>query len=309
VLEDGGRVLLLPDGREHSFARSAHWFLRGAAYIPDHALSRQIPRNFLLELQHFDLAADVVPNLPCLESFDPILMLWDTHDLDKVNTHGVIFETRAGGGRLLVSAARHTGTNNAAGRWLLGVLLDRLRTGEPPRHGLSTEVWDYLKAKLHAEQTNLVSRTWKFQPDPNDEGLARGWHLPGLAAEAAWKDIRIGLAWESQGYPALDKWAWYRLWVDIPKTWQGRDIYLSFEGVDDMYELYVNGELAAKGGDLPTRKDTFSERKSHNISRLVKAGEQALIAVRVHDWYGAGGIFRPVTLGTLPFNPALDLLK
>jgi len=41
----------------------------------------------------------------------------------------------------------------------------------------------------------------------------------------------------------------------------------------------------------------------------VKVGEQALIAVRVHDWYGAGGIFRPVTLGTLPYNPGLDLLK
>jgi hypothetical protein len=38
-------------------------------------------------------------------------------------------------------------------------------------------------------------------------------------------------------------------------------------------------------------------------------GQKALIAVRVNDWQGAGGIFRPVTLGTLAFNPALDLLK
>ena len=153
-----------------------------------------------------------------------------------------------------------------------------------------------------------MSRIWKFQPDPDDEGLARDWQSPEFAAND-WKDIRIGLAWESQGYPALDKWAWYRLWVDIPKNWQGRDIFLSFEGVDDMYELYINGQLAAKGGDLPTRKDTFSEKKSQNITKLVKPGEKALIAVRVHDWYGAGGIFRPVTLGTLPFNPGLDLLK
>jgi len=149
---------MLPDGQEHSFARSAHWFLRGAPYIPEHALSKRIPRDLLLELQHFDLASDIVPNLACLESFDPILMLWDTHDLDKVRTHGVIFETRAASGRLLVSAARHAGTNNAAGLWLLDVLLDHLRTGEPPRHALSAEVWDDLRAKLHAEQTNLVSR-------------------------------------------------------------------------------------------------------------------------------------------------------
>jgi len=86
-------------------------------------------------------------------------------------------------------------------------------------------------------------------------------------------------------------------------------VYLSFEGVDDIYELYVNGELAGKGGDLATRKDAFNEKRSHNIKRFVTPGEKALIAVRVHDWYGSGGIFRPVTLGTLPFEPKLDLLK
>jgi beta-galactosidase/beta-glucuronidase len=112
-----------------------------------------------------------------------------------------------------------------------------------------------------------------------------------------------------QGYPELDGWAWYRLWVDIPGSWQTRDVYLSFEGVDDMYELYINGQLAGKGGDLATRKDALNEKKSHKITRLVKPGSRALIAVRVYDWYGYGGIFRPVTLGTLPFNPELDLLK
>jgi beta-galactosidase/beta-glucuronidase len=76
-----------------------------------------------------------------------------------------------------------------------------------------------------------------------------------------------------------------------------------------MYELYINGQLAGKGGDLATRKDALNEKKSHKITRLVKPGSRALIAVRVYDWYGYGGIFRPVTLGTLPFNPELDLLK
>jgi hypothetical protein len=308
-LEGGGRVLFLPDGQEHSLARSAHWFLRGAPYIPGHILNQQVPRDLFLELQAFDLAADVVPNLPCLDSFSPILMLWDTHDQPKVSTHGVLFETRAAAGRLLVSAARHDGQPNAAGRWLLGVLLDHLRSGEAPRQALDAKVWEYLKSKLTADQTNLVARAWKFHPDPNGEGLSQGWHLPSMASEDGWKDIRIGAWWESQGYPALDGWAWYRLWVDVPQTWQGRDVFLSFEGVDDIYELYINGEVAGKGGDLATRKDALQEKKSHNITRLVKPGQKALIAVRVYDWYGAGGIFRPVTLGTLPFQPDLDLLK
>ena len=49
--------------------------------------------------------------------------------------------------------------------------------------------------------------------------------------------------------------------------------------------------------------------KSHNITRLVKPGQRALIAVRVDDWQGAGGIFRPVTLGTVELSPGVTILK
>jgi hypothetical protein len=308
-IEAGGRVLLLPDGQKNSFPLNAHWFLRGAPYVPGHALSKQVPRDLLVELQHFDLAGDVVPELNYLEAIDPILLLWDTHDLKTVKTHGLIFETRAAKGRLLVSAVRHAGRENAAGRWLLQVLLEHLNSAETPKHALPDDVWAFLKNKLHAERTNLVACTWRFQPDPKNQGLALGWHKPTLASEDGWKDIRIGTAWESQGYPSLDGWAWYRLSVEIPARWEGRDVFLSFEGVDDMYELYVNGELAGKGGDLATRKDAFNEKKSHQITRWVKPGERALLAVRVHDWYGAGGIFRPVSLGTTGFSPGVDLLR
>jgi hypothetical protein len=309
VLENGGRVLFLPDGQKQSFPLSAHWFLRGAPYIPKSPLTQQVPHDLLLELQHFDLASEVVRELPQLDSFDPILLLWDTHDQKRLKTHGLVFETRAASGRLLVSALRHSGEQNAAGRWLLSELINQLRSEEPPRHALSNDVWGYLKSKLHAEQTNLVSCIWRFKPDPQNEGLAKGWQSPALASEADWKDIRIGAYWESQGYPDLDGWAWYRLWVDIPEHWQNGEVFLSFEGVDDMYEVYVNGAFAGKGGDLATHQDALAEKKSHNITRLVKPGRKALIAVRVDDWQGAGGIFRPVTLGTLAFNPKLDLLQ
>jgi len=107
----------------------------------------------------------------------------------------------------------------------------------------------------------------------------------------------------------LDGWAWYRLSIEVPARWKQREVFLSFEGVDDLYELYVNGELAGKSGDLATRKDAFNEKKSHNVTSLVKAGEQATIAVRVQDWGGAGGIFRPVTLGTVGFSPGVTILK
>jgi hypothetical protein len=79
--------------------------------------------------------------------------------------------------------------------------------------------------------------------------------------------------------------------------------------VDDLYELYINGEFAGKSGDLATRKDAFDEKKSYNLTSRLKPGEKAVIAVRVHDWYGAGGLFRPVTLGNSGFGPGIRLLK
>jgi len=308
-LERGGRVLLLPDGETNSFPLNDHWFLRGAPYLPRHALSAKIPRELLLDMQHFDLSSRVISDLTYLDDIDPLLLLWDTHDLKTVKTHGLIFETRVGKGRLLVSAVRHRGQTNAAGRWLLQVLLDHLSQGPMPRHTLTGERWAYLKNKLRADQINLTAVPWRFKPDPKNEGLAQGWQLPQLASNEGWNNIRIGAAWEGQGYPTLDGWAWYRLQVEIPPRWRGRDIFLSFEGVDDIYELYVNGILAGKGGDLATRKDAFNEHKSHNLSQWVKAGQTAILAVRVYDWYGAGGIFRPVTLGTLGFAPGMDMLK
>lgn len=310
-LETGGKVLLIPNGTRHSLPRAAHWFLRGAPYIPtDSPLARTAGRQFLADLQHFDLAEEVVPNLPHLDAFQPLLMLWDTHDQKTtVRTHAIVCETRVGDGRLLVTAARHGGADNPAGRWLLEVLLHHLESGPRPGKQLPAPVWEYAKARLQAEVVDLSPRTWRFRPDPKDEGLQLGWHLASLAEESEWSDIKVGAWWESQGHAALDRWAWYRLWIDIPNHWKNREVHLSFEGVDDVYELYVNGQLVGQGGDLAARRDALQERKSHNLTAVVRAGERALVAVRVHDWYGAGGIFRPVSLGTLPFRPELDFLK
>jgi sialate O-acetylesterase len=170
-------------------------------------------------------------------------------------------------------------------------------------------LWGNLKKQLRAERISLVERAWLFKPDPRNEGLEQGWHKAELAEEKQWKEIRIGANWESQGYPDLDGWAWYRLSVEIPARWKDREIYLSFEGVDDIYELYVNGQLAGKGGDFATHTDSFNEKKSHNLTRIVKPGEKSLLAVRVYDWGGAGGIFRPVTLGTVEIGSGVEILK
>ncbi len=307
-LERGGRALMLPDGGIGSFRLSAHWFLRGAPYVPGHALMGRVPRALLVELQHFDLAGDVILDLPFLDQVDPVLLLWDTHDHGTVKTHGLVFESRVGKGRLLVSALRHGGAQNAAGRWLAGELVRHLAEGESPRHAVSPGLWNALKAKLHEDTLPFAERVWRFKPDPRADGVSEGWAAPTLD-DSSWAEIRVGAHWESQGHPGLDHWAWYRLDVEVPERWRGRPIYLTFEGVDDCYELFVDGQLAAKRGDPTTRQDTFNETFSHDLTARLQPGASHCIAVRVYDWYGAGGIFRPVTLGTAPYDPRTEVLK
>jgi hypothetical protein len=309
LLEKGGRVLLLPDGGTNSLPLSSHWFLRGAPMVSNHPLSQRAPRPFWIELQHFDLAGRVIPEPGYLEEIDPALLLWDTHDLKTVKTHALLFDTQAGRGRLLVSALRHGAKGNAAGQWLLSELLDYLAKGPLPRHALTSDSWQRLKAKLHEQKIDLTHLPWQFKPDPQDEGVNKGWASPDLVLDETWKEIRVGQHWESQGYPALDRWAWYRLAVQAPEAWESQSVYLNFEGVDDMYELYVDGEKITRRGDIEKRQDTFNEKFSHNLTGKIHPGQSHTLAVRVHDWYGAGGIFRPVTLSTTGFSKKPEILK
>lgn len=311
LLEAGARVLMLPDGEKGSFALANHWFLRGGPYLPDHPIVSRVPRDLLVELQHFDLAGPVIPRIDAhLEEVDPVLLLWDNHDLAEVRTHGLVFESKVGRGRLLVSALSHgPADDNAAGRWLLGILVDHLATGPEPRRAFGDSTLDRLRSHLDARAIDLADRFWRFRPDPRNQGLAFEWHLPGAATADGWEDIRIDRHWESQGHETLDGWAWYRTKVEIPESWAGRDVFVSFRGVDDHYELYVDGKLAGSGGDIATRRTAFEDRVSHRVTELVEPGQASAIAVRVYDWYGAGGIFRPVTIGTAPIGPEADWIR
>jgi hypothetical protein len=309
-LESGGRVLLLPDGQPGSFALADHWFLRGGPYIPDHPLLRSVPRALLLDLQTLDWGGPVVPAVDShLDAIDPVLLLWDTHDRRDVRTHGLIFETAVGPGRLLVSTLAHRPRTSAAGRWLLGALVDHLSSGPPPRRGLDAPTRTGIRLRLNERSIDLGGRTWRFRPDPDNDGLARGWQQPDTPEDAAWRDLRVDRHWEAQGLDTLDGWAWYRTVVDLPADWAGSPVYVSFRGVDDYYELYVDGQRAGSGGDLATRRTAFEERASHEVTRLVEPGRPCALAVRVHDWYGAGGIFRPVSIGTAPIGPENDWIR
>ncbi len=109
----------------------------------------------------------------------------------------------------------------------------------------------------------------------------------------------------------------YRTTFTLPESWENREIFITFEGVDSAFYLWVNGQQVgySQGSRLPAE---------FNLTDLLRAGENTL-AVQVYRWsdgsyledqdfWRLSGIYRDVTLIATPkvhirdiwAQPALD---
>jgi beta-galactosidase/beta-glucuronidase len=323
-LGQGGRVLMLPDGGVGSFALSSHWFLRGGPALfaaeqevwnPQFLLDRSSvveEQAMLIELQHFDLGGRVIPEIDSfLNSISPRVLLWDNHDQRTVKTHGLVFRMEVGAGVLWVSALNHEGSTNSVGRWLVNHWLRQLGQPDPkfqssPEH--RQQVYRQLEADLNEKTLGLQKERWRFRPVPKGEEqqVKEDWASQDWD-DSDWDQIRIDRHWESQGYENLDHWAWYRRKVELPADWSGQ-VFLNFTGIDDYAEIYVNGKWVGSMGDLDSRTTAFDQQASFDLTELVQPGQSLQIAVAVYDWYGAGGIFRPVSISNRPLAEKAPIL-
>ncbi len=151
------------------------------------------------------------------------------------------------------------------------------------------------KEKTISEKIDLTDN-WHFSPDEKNSGISEKWHTVDFD-DSQWNILQAGDKWENQGYRELDSIGWYRKSVDVPTTWKGQKIWLKFEAVNDAYELFINGESVSVFGQANisvASRPTFTE-----ISTNLNFGKSNLIAIRVIDWGGSGGLWRsPVILTT-----------
>lgn len=319
-LEQGGRVLMLPDGQNGSFPLSDHWFLRGGPIVNSESSWNQ-RHPMVRDLQHFDLAGRVVPDVAWLDEMTPMVMLWDNHDIASVKTHGLVFACRFGKGLLLVDALQHGDAANAAGmtmladdlRWLVEQgMVESDHTSKKSRIAeMEPESIRSIKDKLQEKVISLIDLEWRFLPDPKNEGIERGWNKLELetSESADWKEIRIGKHWDAQGYGGLDGWAWYRVDIPIPDDWRDGALYLWVDGADDYIEVFADGELIGSSGDREARETAFEQRSSFKLADRGPEREVVTIAIRVEDWQGAGGLFRPIWLSNIDRRDRRERLK
>ncbi|MDA3959509.1 MAG: hypothetical protein PF961_01880, partial [Planctomycetota bacterium] len=105
-----------------------------------------------------------------------------------------------------------------------------------------------------------------------------------LAAEAEpageWVDLRVPGTWPA--FDEQDGEAVFRLVLDLPESWAGRELTLSLGPIDDHDLTWFNGEQIAAGSGWNTPR-------SYRVpGRLVRAGRNVL-AIRVFDDFGGGG--------------------
>jgi beta-galactosidase len=173
---------------------------------------------------------------------------------------------------------------------------------------------------------------WKFhwvkQPDERPVGFERPDH-----DVSRWDEIRVPSNWELEGYgvpiysnvtypfakdpprvtgPVPDDWTAakqpnpvgsYRRTFTIPDSWEGREVFLHFEGVDSAMYVWVNGVEVGYSQDSRTPAE-------FDITRYLRPGEN-VVAVEVYRWcdgsyledqdfWRLSGIYRDVFLFSTP---------
>ena len=126
------------------------------------------------------------------------------------------------------------------------------------------------------------------------------------AASAAgakeWGTVTVPGFWERQpggGYRGHDGFAWYRCFVKVPPAWKGQALRLELGRIDDCDETFFNGTKVGATGRMPPNYDGLSgsQRRYGVPAKVVRAGAYNLIAVRVYDGGGDGGmVHRPFAL-------------
>lgn len=300
-LEQGGVVLVIPNRLPGGLGSRNNMFWGDAVFIPPTGPFNAQERERIMQLHQFDLnhqLSQVMPvsDLGFTDKVDPILRFFEIHNAGEIGISDQLFATRVGEGLLIASALDHSAE---AGQWALGRLIEwgkRWAKNNQESFPLTRMEPEELRRFAVSRVNTIISLNsdWRFQLDSQQQGKQLGWEKVDFN-DREWDIVQANKLWESQGY-RYDGMAWYRRRVEVPeKTWKGRKVYLTAEGVDDAYNLYINGKWIARYGSFTEHAKTVHVTKTEtDVTGILKYGESNLIVLQVIDLYGGGGIGRPI---------------
>lgn len=140
-----------------------------------------------------------------------------------------------------------------------------------------------------------LNGNWKFQWSPTPDQRPKDFYKTDFNVEN-WKEISVPSNWELKGYgipiytnitypfpknpPYIDHSdnpvGSYRRYFNMPDTWNGRRVYLHFEGGTSAMYIWVNGEKVGYSENTKSPAE-------FDITKYVKPGEN-LVAVEAYRW-------------------------
>jgi alpha-galactosidase len=156
-----------------------------------------------------------------------------------------------------------------------------------------------------------LEKGWKFVQGDNPQ-----YSLPSYD-DSKWNNILVDREWEVQGYQDYDGYAWYRIKIIIPSSLKNstflKDSLEMFLGkIDDCDQSFINGKILGINGkntaidkqaddSFKTARYYYNRNRRYTLSvndPRILWDKENLIAVRVYDQGGKGGIYSgDLTLG------------
>jgi len=145
--------------------------------------------------------------------------------------------------------------------------------------------------KAFVSEDNLVrlqglEGKWQFSIGMNEE-----WASPKFN-DSNWESIGVPSPWEDEGYNGYNGYAFYRKKITVSSKYKDRMLYLNLGYIDDVDEVYFNGNKIGSTGSFPPNYSTAynAERIYYIPAEYINFDGSNLIAVKVYDSEGEGGI-------------------
>ena len=157
-------------------------------------------------------------------------------------------------------------------------------------------------AAFEAQSRTLFNFDWKFRL-----GACEGAQDPALD-DSSWRqldlphDFRFELPWDGTLRSSANDFkpsceGWYRKEFRADSCWKGKKVYLDFDGIMYVSDVYVNGHKVGSGeygyiGYAPEISRYLDYDKPNVVAVYASTGA----AVKSSRWYTGAGIFRDVYL-------------
>ena len=128
--------------------------------------------------------------------------------------------------------------------------------------------------------------SWKFQIGDDENWKNINYN------DDDWDRISVPSSWEDQGYHGFDGYAWYRTSFSISADYKNKSLVIKLGYIDDVDEVYINGQLIGYTGSFPPKYQTaYNASREYKIPKhIINYDGKNVIAVRVYDSEIQGGI-------------------